>query len=175
MVFLGKIPFGMEFYLQERLGHEFEFEGIRKPYFTSDSEIPLNNVYSRGYSISLKQKFYNPHRNLGLWYFGHEIQFVNLAHNSNIQLPLVPDAIFPVGASEQKFLYHVLLGYRIMESTVGRGFNIDIFGGAGLGYRNFTVQEEYSDLFLELPQGQIPISLRAGINFGYTFSFGHWK
>lgn len=175
MVFLGKIPFGMEFYLQERLGHEFEFEGIRRPFFTADFQIPLNEVYSRGYSIALKQKFYNSHRNIGLWYFGHEIQFVNLGHYSNIQLPLVPDTVFPVNASEQKLLYHILLGYRIMESTVNKGFGVDVFGGIGSGYRIFNVDEEYADQFLDLPQNKFPISFRAGLNFSYTLGLGHWK
>ncbi|MDH5397808.1 MAG: membrane-binding protein [Cyclobacteriaceae bacterium] len=173
-VFTGKIPFVMEFYIQERLGHEFEFEGIRKPFFDREANIPLDQVYSRGYSIAVRQKFYNPHNKLGMWYFGHELRFVNRGHFANIQLPIVPDYV-KVTATEQMIAYSVIGGYRIMESTVSKGFTIDAFGGAGIGYRNFHADDEYADIFSGLAQNKIPLQLRFGLNFGYTLSFGRWK
>ncbi len=171
--FVGRFPLGVEFYVQERIGHEFEFEGIRKPFFASGLEIPLDEVFSRGYSISLRQKFYNEAGN-GLWYFGHELQFSSLNHNANILLPGGPEIQVKVSASEYSVRYHILTGYRLMESTVKKGFTVDIFGGIGVGFRHFDVDEEYSASFDELPQGQFPFSYRLGFNLGYTIAYDRW-
>src|SRR3954468_15575474 len=67
MVFAGRLPIGIEFYLQERLGHEFEFIGIRDPFFQLDQNIAAGKKFERGYSISLKQKLYNQVK-AGMWY-----------------------------------------------------------------------------------------------------------
>ncbi|MDH5598977.1 MAG: membrane-binding protein, partial [Cyclobacteriaceae bacterium] len=173
--FAGKIPFAMEFYMQERLGHEFEFEGLRVPFFQGEGSIPLDQVFSRGYSISLKQKFYNPHKKLGLWYFGHEIQFVNFGHFSKIEPPLIGGDPIKVSASEQRLLYNVIVGYRLMESTYQTGFTIDGFVGMGVGLRKFDVINDFSTAFDGLPQNRVPVLFRFGLNFGYNFSFGRWR
>ena len=71
-MFAGKFPVRTEFYSQERLGHEFEFIGIRDPFFESDSRVATNKPFERGYAIAIKAKFYNEER-VGMWYFGHEV------------------------------------------------------------------------------------------------------
>ncbi len=70
-VAIGQFPLSVEFYLQERLGHEFEFIGLRKPFFKADEDVPIGKLYERGYGIVFRQKFYNPIK-VGMWYFGHE-------------------------------------------------------------------------------------------------------
>jgi len=170
--FIGRVPFGAEFYMQERLGHEFEFEGIRDPFFTSDNDVPLNDTFSRGYSIAVKQKFYNKYGDFGLWYFGHEIRFTNLSHFANIESAVVPDNEIKVSASEQKFEYSVLLGFRLMQNTDAKGFTIDAYVGAGAGYRDFNVADNFDPAFEDLRQSPVTFKLSFGLNFGYTISFG---
>ncbi|MEQ8928215.1 MAG: membrane-binding protein, partial [Fulvivirga sp.] len=170
--FIGRIPFGMEFYMQERLGHEFEFEGIRDPFFTEDFDVPLGEVFTRGYSVSIRQKFYNKtSRNYALWYFGHELRFSNESHFVNTQNILFPDNVVRASASEQRVEYMLLLGYRLIQNTRDKGFTIDLFVGAGSGYRNFENDPNFSEAFDSLEKGKITFAYTFGVNFGYNFSF----
>lgn len=70
--FIGSMPFGVEFYNEERLGHEFVFEGLRDPFFTLDGNVPQGQTFSRGYAIAGRQKYYNPMK-MGMWYFGQRV------------------------------------------------------------------------------------------------------
>ena len=159
--------------MQERLGHEFEFEGLRDPFFMDDNDVPLNDVFSRGYSTAIKQKFYNKDGKFGLWYFGHEVRFTNLSHFANIPSTLVPDNELKVSASEQKFEYSALLGYRIMQNTNNKGFTVDAYLSLGTGYRSFSVAEDFEQAFDELRQSPVTFRTSYGLNIGYTLSFGH--
>ena len=171
--FIGRMPFGMEFYLQERLGHEFAFEGIRDPFYVLDPDVPIGEVFTRGYSISLRQKFYNKTASgFGLWYFGHEIRFTNESHFANTRRIDFPDNIIRASASEQRVEYMVLAGYRLLQNTRSRGFTIDIFGGVGSGYRSFENDPNFGEVFDDLNQGSITFAYTFGLNFGYNFSFG---
>ena len=170
--FIGRLPFGMEFYMQDRLGHEFEFEGIRDPFYEDDKAVPLNDVYTRGYSMSIKQKFYNKTtHDFALWYFGHELRFSNESHFVNTRTFTVPDNVIRASASEQRIEYLVLLGYRLMQNTYGKGFTIDIFAGAGTGYRFFDNDPNFGEAFKNLNQNEITFAYTFGVNFGYVFSF----
>ncbi|MEQ8242526.1 membrane-binding protein [Fulvivirga sp.] len=174
--FIGRLPFAMEFYLQERLGHEFEFEGIRTPFYIEDHKVPLNDVYTRGYSITIRQKFYNPTGNsYSLWYFGHEIRFTNQSHFSNTTSILFPENVIRASASEQKVEYLVLLGYRLLQDTRSKGYTIDLFVGAGSGLRKFDKGGNFESAFDDLDQSDITFAYTFGVNIGYAFSFGSRK
>jgi antitoxin component YwqK of YwqJK toxin-antitoxin module len=168
--FIGSIPFGIEFYNEERLGHEFNFVAIRNPFYTSDSNVPKDEVFNRGYAISVKQKFYNPVKT-GMWYFAHEVHFTNLSHFSNIDFPLAPGNLLTASASEQRAEYAVLLGGRLMQKNNGDGFTIDGFIGYGIGYRIFDVEPIYETVFESINQKKLSQSFRFGLTFGYSFSF----
>jgi len=168
--FVGFMPFGIEFYNEERLGHEFGFEAIRNPFFTADSDVPKDEIYNRGYAISVKQKFYNPMKT-GMWYFAHEIRFTNLGYFSNIDFPLAPGNLLTASASEQRAEYGVLLGSRLMQRNDGDGFTIDAFVGYGIGYRIFDVEPIFENVFNSLNQDKLSQTFRFGLNFGYSFSF----
>ena len=168
--FVGFMPFGIEFYNEERLGHEFEFEAIRNPFYIADSDVPEGEVFDRGYAISLKQKFYNPMKT-GMWYFAHEIRFTNLSHFVNINYPLSPDNLITASASEQRAEYGVLVGSRLMKRNDGDGFTIDAFIGYGIGYRIFDADPAYQDDFSSVNQDKLSQTFRFGLNFGYSLSF----
>lgn len=166
----GKLPVSAEFYLEERLGHEFEFIGIRDPFFTADQNIVTGKRYRRGYAVSIKQKFYNPLK-AGMWYFGHEIRFTNLGYFTNVTVPQAPDVHFVASSNEQRIEYGVLLGYRVMRRNNSAGFTIDAFISADIGYRGFDVDGRYKTFFDDLNQSSFSSSFHFGINFGHVFSF----
>lgn len=170
MVFAGRAPFGIEFYLQERLGHTFEFIGIRDPFFKADDKIPPGKKFDRGYAICIKQKLYNEAK-IGMWYFGHEIRFTNYGHFIN--QPLVPASmeVFTFSAVEQRIEWGLLLGYRIMQRNNAKGFTIDAFVSADAGYRGFDTDPNSALYFKDVNQSRLSTSLHFGLNFGKVFSF----
>lgn len=170
LAFIGRMPLGIEFYNQARLGHEFEFEGIRDPFFTADAQVPPNEVFKRGYAIAIKQKLYN-HLKMGLWYFGHELRFTNLGYFSNVAFSQSPGTLITASASEQKIEYGLLLGSRLMQRNDGDGFTIDAFVGCDVGYRYTDVDPIYEDAFSTLNQNKFATTFRFGLNFGYSMSF----
>jgi hypothetical protein len=160
----------VEFYNQERLGHEFEFIGIRNPFFKADSEIATGKQFQRGYSVAIKQKFYNPRR-VNMWYFGHEIRFTNVGHFVNRPLNINPDNVFTFNAVEQRIQYGVMLGYRIMKKNNAGGFTIDSFVSADIGYRHFDAEPRFASFFEELNQSKLATTFNVGLNFGNVFPF----
>jgi uncharacterized protein len=169
MVFAGRLPVGVEFYLQERLGHEFEFVGMRDPFFRSDANVPVGKQFDRGYSITIRQKLYNQLK-AGMWYFGQEIRFTNVGHFVN-ELSSTPGIIFTAAAVEQRIEYGLVMGYRIMKRNNMRGFTIDAFVSGDAGYRGFDVDPNYEAYFEDLKQSRFVTSLHFGLNFGKVFSY----
>jgi uncharacterized protein len=162
----GRLPFNIEFYLQERLGHEFEFIGIRDPFFKSDMEIAAGKKFERGYSVAIKQKFYSPLK-AGMWYFGHEIRFTNLGHFVNQPVT----NLFTFNAVEQRVQWGPLLGYRVMRKNNARGFTIDCFVSANVGYRRIDLDANYETFFSDLDQSPFATTFNFGLNLGHVFSF----
>lgn len=167
---VGRFPIALEFYLQERLGHEFEFVGIRDPFFKSDDNISTGKNFMRGYSIGIKQKMYNPLK-AGMWYFGHEIRFTNLGHFVNIPITSSPDNFTTASSTEQSIAWGPMLGYRIMKKNNGKGFTLDIFTSFDIGYRNFVVDPQNETYFESLNQNKLLTSFHFGLNVGNVFSF----
>ncbi len=167
MSFIGSMPLSIEFYNQGRLGHEFGFVGLRDPFYTSDAQVSPNKIYSRGYAIYVRQKFYNPLKT-GMWYFAHEARFTNLGYFSNTQLQGFP---ITASANEQRAEYGVTLGIRLMQHNGGDGFTIDAFAGYALGYRMFDVEPIYEEFFTTLNKDKFSQTFLFGLNFGYSFSF----
>jgi antitoxin component YwqK of YwqJK toxin-antitoxin module len=167
--FVGLMPFAIEFYNQERLGHAFAFDGIRDPFYTRDSDVVQNVIFKRGYAISLRQKFYNPVRG-GMWYFAHELRFTNVGYFSNIEFRTSGNLI-TVSASEQRAEYGVLAGFRLMQRRNADGLTIDSFIGYSLGYRGFDVDPLIEGVFHNINQDHLAQSFRFGLNIGYCASF----
>jgi hypothetical protein len=84
----------------------------------------------------------------------------------------VPGATFTASASEQRAEYGLLVGLRLMQRNNGDGFTIDAFTGYGLGYRAFDVEPRFENIFTDVNQDKFVHTLRIGISFGYSVSFG---
>lgn len=169
MTFVGRFPMGVEFYAERRLGHEFEFIGIRDPFFQADEHIATGKLFERGYAIAVKQKLYNPIK-VGMWYFGHEIRFTNIGHFTNIILPSNPGNTVTISASEQRIQYGFLLGYRLMQRTDKSGFTMDIFGSLDVGYRGVDVEKNFEVYFENVSQSVFITTFHVGLNLGNVFS-----
>lgn len=167
--FAGYFPVGFEFYNQERLGHEFEFLALRNPFFETDDNVPLGKPFSRGYSVAIKQKFYNP-IGIGMWYFGHELRFTNVGHFVNVPLNST-NMLLTTNASEQRLEWGLLLGYRLMKNNGSKGFTIDAYTSADFGYRSFDVESKYNIFFSEVNQSKFSSTFHFGLNIGNVFSF----
>ncbi len=170
LTFVGRLPLAVEFYNQERLGHEFEFEAIRSPFYTSDAEVAEGMVYQRGYSIALKQKFYNE-LSFGMWYFGHEVRLTSISYFNNVSFPGPPTSIITVNASEQRAEYGIMLGGRLMQRNNGDGFTIDASIGYDIGYRSFDVDPSVAQYFSAENTNNFSHNFRFVLNFGYSLSF----
>lgn len=170
MAFAGQLPLGVEFYLQERLGHEFEFIGIRNPFFKKDLTIAAGDRFERGYAISIKQKLYNP-LETGMWYFGHELRFTNYGHFINQPISVMTADLFTFSSVEQRIEWGILLGYRISRSNVREGFTIDAFVSGDIGYRGFDADPKFASYFADINQSRLATSFHFGLNFGNVFSF----
>jgi hypothetical protein len=133
--------------------------------------VPQNQTFSRGYAISLRQKFYNPLPRTGMWYFAHEVRFTNLGYFSNVEWTQSPGTILTASSNELKAEYGVLLGGRLMQRNGGDGFTIDAFVGYAVGYRQFDVEQLYSEVFKDINKDKFSQTFRFGLNFGYSFSF----
>jgi len=168
--FVGSLPLGIEIYHQERLGHQFEFTGIRDPFFIVDSDIDAGKLFSRGCTIAIKQKFYNSLK-MGLWYFGHEIRFTNINHFTNRLSAMNPDISFTAAALEQRIEWGPLLGYRIMRSNKSKGITADLFVSYNIGYRAFKTELMSQSYFEELNQSAFSKTLHIGLNIGHVFAF----
>jgi antitoxin component YwqK of YwqJK toxin-antitoxin module len=179
---LDNLPVALEYYFQERLGYEIQARIIRNPFFRNDQNVPINELYFRGYDVAFRQKFYHRETNLGVPYFAHEIRFTSLTHYANILDSAVQQPVFiRISAQEMDFEYGFMVGNRIIK-TFGEswqkdvrklGYSIDFFVGLGVGYRmldkNFEGNQAYDVLFDDLNQSDFIISLRIGINIGVVF------
>jgi uncharacterized protein len=167
---VGSLPLGVEFYMEERIGYEFEFVGIRDPFFTAYDKITPNKLYERGYTIGIKQKFYNPLK-VGMWYFGQEVKFTNVGHFINQPIAQSPGQIYTFNAVEQTIAWGTVLGYRIMKKNDAKGFTIDSFIAGDIGYRGFNVNEDNASYFADINQSKLSLTFNFGLNFGYVFPY----
>ncbi len=183
-----RIPFSIEYYLQERLGYELVFGIERTPFFLSDKEVDANTSYSRGYFIAIKQKFYHADTRSGIFYFGHGLGLEHLEHHANLaEVDALSGALsVPVNtvvAEEQQVSYVLLGGTRLMKdadlintrvskATPSPGLTFDVFGGVGIGYRFLSksyTADRYDHLLGKASRKGLFLPLQVGATIGYVF------
>lgn len=166
-MFMGSLPLSLEFYKEARLGYELSFDGIRNPFFTSDDKVAINKLFTRGYAVALRQKFYNPLKT-GMWYFGHELRYTDLNYHNNINLQTY---VVTTSATEMSIAYGVFLGYRLMQYQIKDGFTLDAFVGYDIGYKNVNIDPQFQSQFSSVNTDRLAQAFRFGLNIGYSFSF----
>ena len=171
-----QIPISVEYYYQERMGYELGCILTRAPLVTSENNIPINDGYKRGFSIYLKQKFYQRDQEKGMLYFGHEARFSKMNHYvRTLDTSIVNQQIITTPhLNKYSLQYCILIGDRIMVDAKKHGWTIDLFAGVGLGYNYFDESWKsnhayYNSLFTEINRNKIEPAFRFGINIGYAF------
>ncbi len=167
----GWVPIALEFYTQERLGYEVVGTVIRQPFFKNGSGLGLDENFKSGAEFSLRQKFYSPDRQTGMYYFGHQLTITSVTHGKNIMNTAGTNQI-SINAQENTFTYDVYIGNRWMNNPGDAGFTWDAFLGVGLGYRDFQERYdtvEYTDQYFDhVRKSKIHFPIRFGLNFGYA-------
>ena len=178
--FIGQLPLSAEYYIQERLGYEIMATILRDPFYKSSESIDLNEVYNRGVSLAIKQKYYHPEGAMGMFYFGHEVRVTSLNHFANVMdSTTTPFGQQKINTTETKFEYALFVGDRWMKLLNDRsrnnssGFTIDAYLGFGFGYRMYEKKygnnPEYDEIFQDLNESKFAISPRVGLNIGFVF------
>lgn len=166
----SSIPFSFEYYLQERLGFEVNYTFIKAPLLKG---APIDQESKQGFSVYFRQKFYQPDREHGMYYFGHEFRYSMLDHRMNYadsSIASVP--VKHLQVNEQLYEYSIIVGNRMMRDAHSSGYTFDIFAGIGIGYRVLSRNYNgtgFDKLFNHLHRGKISVPVRIGINFGYAF------
>ncbi len=168
----NSFPLGIEYYQEERLGHEILFNLIREPFFRNHSSIEVGKEYKMGGEIALRQKFYRPSKKTGSPYFGHEVRYSSVFHSVKTPDQIIPENIVELTKNEQKYEYSIFLGNRYFKVQKESGFTIDTYIGIGIGYRTYTQDytdtEDNKEFFSDLPSSNISIPIRLGVNLGFA-------
>jgi hypothetical protein len=82
--FLGSLPVSVEYYYRERLGYEAGYILYRDPFTKESSNIGIGKLYNRGFGVYLRQKFYQPDDDFGMFYFAHEVRVTDRDHRLHV-------------------------------------------------------------------------------------------
>ena len=101
-------------------------------------------------------------------YIGNELRLKYMNHISNVDNPFTS-----IHVNEKSIEYTLLIGNKFMPAYKKRGWAIDFYVGAGIGYRlfqkNFNSQPNYDAIFKDFSFAQWNIPLLLGFQVGYTF------
>ena len=169
---LGSFPLGIEYYHQERLGHELLINYLRNPFFRSHSTLALGENFSTGWEVALRQKFYNKERRTGEPYFGHEVRYSSTDHRVRVPDITDPAIVNELSQVETKYEYSLFVGTRYFTNPKEGGVTFDAYIGAGLGYRGYTTNfdptADNQQYFSELPSSNLAVAFRLGLNMGFA-------
>lgn len=168
----GSLPISLEYFHQQETGYEFTYFYARNPFFTTFENIPEQAIFTTGYALSLKQKFYFQEKKSSMIYLAHEFRFSDLDYAAK---SIIEDNVEEkLKAHEYNYAYTFQFGNRILKtSRTKTGITFDIYIGVGIGYRVF--QESYlptienEQIFESINQKEIFVPTRLGFTFGYLF------
>lgn len=169
---LNSFPIGLEYYNQERLGHELLGIIIREPFFRNHEGLDVGEEYREGFEIALRQKLYGDEKRTGVPYFGHEVRYSNVDHLVKTPDQNSPGDIVKLTQNEKKYEYSIFVGNRFFKSPNEGGMTLDTYIGVGMGYRYYTQDyistEENLQYFDDLPTSPVSFAFRLGINLGFA-------
>jgi uncharacterized protein len=167
----NQIPIAIEYYMQERLGYEFQLDIIRDPFFTANSDIGPFQVYTRGMKLHFRQKLYHLDQKLGMFYFGHQVSFSYQNHQVyHMDTVIVQDPRYGTLA-ETSIGYGLFIGNRWMKDPGNTGITLDTFIGMGISKRSYTREDQFQVLdayFDPIIKSAVHFPLIIGINIGFS-------
>ncbi len=167
---IGFLPVSIEYYRQERMGVELMYTYYRSPFYLSHGDISNGEVFSDGFSLDLKQKFYSRDQNYGMFYFGHVLGAKFIDYNSYVMGDEGVGSREVVSSHQSSYYYSLMVGNRWTKHPGNAGVTLDVFFGVGVGSRNYTkdyVDSSYDDIFSDIQKSSIYPQFLFGINIGY--------
>lgn len=168
----GKLPIAAEYYFQERLGYELQFNIQNKP-FLNDADT--NQVKTIGLIVDLRQKFYHQDHKLGMFYFGHQLSGGYIMHTvekPDFSMSLTDPNYIKLKANERLFGYGAFIGNRWMQRPGNAGLTIDFHLGISVMSRGFNKEfsssAENETLFRKIDQSKTYFPVIFGINIGFS-------
>ncbi|MEQ9467160.1 MAG: hypothetical protein RLN88_07075 [Ekhidna sp.] len=172
----NQLPVAIEYYIQERLGYEVQFDMIRDPFFTPDSQIGDYEIYRRGAKIHFRQKFYHADSKLGMFYFGHEVNFKYQNNQVNHTDTLIIQQPKRFGnLVETSYGYGLFVGNRWMKDVGSSGLTVDAFLGVGISARSFEKKYEPIQVLDNYFDSEIKSSVYFPIIIGLNIGFAVTK
>ncbi len=166
----NQLPISLEYYIQERLGHELQLTLLNNPFFNRSSRI--NAVNSLGLNLDIKQKFYHKDTQIGMLYFGHQLRGGYSQHQAKVldSLTSTPTQQFRINSKEYRFGYGIFLGDRWMQRAGDSGLTFDLNIGMMIGQRDFLMpfDQSFHFLFNELNQDKFYLPVIFTLNIGYA-------
>jgi uncharacterized protein len=169
----SSIPINVEYYLQERLGHEFNFTYIRRPLFR---DADLNELSRVGFSTHIRQKFYQRDQDKGMFYLGHELRYTQTKSVLNVSDTTLDLNTRKLKGKEKLVEYCIIAGDRLVRDARRQGYSFDVFVGLGMGYRFFDRgyphDKELDKYIVNAGQGvgNFSLAVRLGLNVGFAIS-----
>lgn len=172
-----QLPVAVEYYIQERLGHELQIDIIRSPFFIPDEDIADYQIYRREAQFHFRQKFYHTDSKLGMFYFGHEVNFKYVNSQVNHLDTLIVNATVNRFGNlvETSYGYGVFLGNRWMKDAGSSGLTVDTFIGIGISGRSFDKQYEPIQVLDNYFNREIKSSVYFPVIFGINVGFALTK
>lgn len=169
-----ELPIAIEYYKQERLGYELQFDILRNPFFVSNKNIENDVLFERGTRINLRQKFYHKDGKFGMFYFGHQVGYSRRNYTVNYldQTIVFPGPQLEIGNMvESGFSYGIFIGSRWMRDVGDSGWTIDVFlgiSGASRSYNKDTTEAIFDTYFDPKIRSSFHFPINFGINFGFA-------
>lgn len=162
-----QLPISIEYFIQERLGHELRYTWARSPFYLNHANASDSTMFDRGFKVDFRQKFYGKYRqDRGMFYLAHEVRYSRTNFYFNSNSTQAPDRLL-----DQQFEYSIQVGDRLLRNIKEGGLTFDFYLGVGVAYRLQKADIRTSSLvfFKENYPKELALNPRIGISIGYLF------
>lgn len=171
----SRLPIYIEYYIQERLGFNFQQAYINDPFFSNHNKASYEDITLSGFSFSVSERLYRRNRDYGMLYGAFGLQYNNLKYTAKplpAQQEAPNDSKLNLTNHEMELLFY--FGDRIVNRPDRRGPTFDVYLATGIGYRfqdtDFNTSSSYYDsLFSDIDKKGVYLPIHVGLSFGYLF------
>jgi antitoxin component YwqK of YwqJK toxin-antitoxin module len=165
----GSLPVYVEYYMEEKMGLELNYTIYRIPFFGNPESQGTDKLFSTGFALGLKQRFYKKMSSYGMLYYGHELKYQELQYTAYVN-SLTGNTIL-LSADADVYQYTFQIGDRLLKATDKPGFTMDFFVGLGVGIKQYSEQldgqTKSANLFSGVRKAGFFIPVQLGFSFGY--------
>ena len=165
----GSFPVYVEYYMEEKMGLELNYTIYRIPFFGNPESQGTDKLFSSGFALGLKQRFYKKMSSYGMLYYGHELKYQELQYTAYVNALI--GNINLLSADANVYQYTFQIGDRLLKATDKPGFTMDFFVGLGVGMKQYSEQldgqTKSANLFSGVRKTGFFIPVQLGFSFGY--------